>query len=333
MNSPTVRKRLLFLGGIALSILFLWLALRNVKLADVWQIGSQQIDGKMILWALIAYALFFVFKTYRWHLLLSSKINLSTEQLIPYVMLGYAGNILLPFQAGEITRAILLSRRYPVAAFTALSTIALEKIFDLLMVLIFLLCSVVFVTFHSDLLNSFVMTVSYLILLAIIPIALLLFSPPHTRSFLKALFDSLPSKVFLITVKRWIEDAIEGVTVLRKGAILLKVIFLSVLTWLAMLTSLYLTLLALNIEISLAAAAIVLFLSAVGMSLPTAPGFIGTIQAAFVVGLLPFGISQEESIAASLLYNLLITVVPLGVGIGCFISLGISFRDLRNTVP
>ena len=52
------------------------------------------------------------------------------------------------------------------------------------------------------------------------------------------------------------------------------------------------------------AAMITIGITAFAVALPSAPGFVGPIQAAFVFALTPFGISQEAALAASLLFLL-----------------------------
>jgi uncharacterized membrane protein YbhN (UPF0104 family) len=69
--------------------------------------------------------------------------------------------------------------------------------------------------------------------------------------------------------------------------------------------------LAIGLELSWWMVFILLFYSAVGLMLPTAPGFIGTIQGMFVLALLPLGFEQPEVLAAAILYNAMITLFPL----------------------
>jgi hypothetical protein len=49
---------------------------------------------------------------------------------------------------------------------------------------------------------------------------------------------------------------------------------------------------------------ILIGITAFAVALPSAPGFVGPMQAAFVFALTPFGISQEVALAASVLFLL-----------------------------
>lgn len=80
-----------------------------------------------------------------------------------------------------------------------------------------------------------------------------------------------------------------------------------------MLLSLWFCMKAVGLDISLPVASAVMFATVLGLWLPTAPGYVGTIQMAFVVVLLPLEIDRETILTASLLYNFLITIPPLFV--------------------
>jgi uncharacterized membrane protein YbhN (UPF0104 family) len=98
--------------------------------------------------------------------------------------------------------------------------------------------------------------------------------------------------------------------------------------WLVMALCCLIALRTVDIGVGPVAAMFTLFCSVVGLALPTSPGFIGTIQIAFVVALVPFGVDRAEALAASVYYNALITVPALIAAAGILIS-GI----VRSTLP
>jgi uncharacterized membrane protein YbhN (UPF0104 family) len=73
----------------------------------------------------------------------------------------------------------------------------------------------------------------------------------------------------------------------------------------------YLALLAVGVAAPASAAIVVLAVTVAGLTLPTGPGFVGTIQACFLVALTPYNVGAERAVSASFFYNLLITVPPL----------------------
>jgi len=71
-----------------------------------------------------------------------------------------------------------------------------------------------------------------------------------------------------------------------------------------MAACIYLSFLALNIEASFWLAIIILGLIVVGLTLPTVPGFFGTIEYCFVLGLGAAGINPSLAISAGIFYHI-----------------------------
>ena len=89
---------------------------------------------------------------------------------------------------------------------------------------------------------------------------------------------------------------------------------LSVLQWLVILGCVAFSLRAVDVSVTLAGAVSVLLLNVIGLTLPAAPGHVGTVQLAFLVGLAPFGVPHEEAFAASVVYNFLMVVPTVILG-------------------
>jgi hypothetical protein len=68
---------------------------------------------------------------------------------------------------------------------------------------------------------------------------------------------------------------------------------------------------------------------ALAVTVPAAPGFFGTMQAAFVFALVPFGVAQEVALAASVLYLLAQWVPVTAFGAVCFAATGLRLREVR----
>jgi glycosyltransferase 2 family protein len=101
------------------------------------------------------------------------------------------------------------------------------------------------------------------------------------------------------------------VSALREAHLLGAIALLSIAMWSVMSACCLIALRTVDIDAGPTAAFFTLFMSVVGIALPTAPGFIGTIQIAFVLALVPFGVGRDQALAASIYYHALITVPPL----------------------
>jgi uncharacterized protein (TIRG00374 family) len=129
-------KRWQFWLGVLISAFFLWLALRSLKLADVWS----AMKTANYWWLLPGVAVYFVgvwARAWRWHYLLRPLKSISTNKMFPVVAIGYMGNNIYPARAGEVLRAYILRRREGVRVSASLATILVERIFDGVVMLMF----------------------------------------------------------------------------------------------------------------------------------------------------------------------------------------------------
>jgi len=118
-------RRWQFWLGIAISALFLWLALRGLRLADVWQ----AIRGAQYLWLIPGLAAYWIgvwVRSWRWTYLLRPLKRISTRTAFPIVVIGYMGNNILPARTGELLRAYVLRRSEKVPISGSLATIVLD---------------------------------------------------------------------------------------------------------------------------------------------------------------------------------------------------------------
>lgn len=85
--------------------------------------------------SLLAY---FVVKALRWRFLVSPFARPTALQLLPSVLAGLAGNYVFP-HAGEIPRAVLAAKLLNAPASALLASVAIERIFDFLVILVIVL--------------------------------------------------------------------------------------------------------------------------------------------------------------------------------------------------
>ena len=92
------------------------------------------------------------------------------------------------------------------------------------------------------------------------------------------------------------------------GVVEFLVVFYSLLQWGLVATCIYLSYRSIGIDASPWVALIILPLTIVGLTLPTAPAYVGTLQVCFLVALEPFGAPKENAIAAAFVYTGIIMV-------------------------
>src|SRR5512136_3403069 len=131
-------KRWQFWVGVLISAIFLWWALNKLNLGDFWQ----AVKTANYLWIIPGIAIYFVAtwaRAWRWHYLLKPVKAIKTRVMFPITCIGYMGNNIYPARAGEILRAVILKNRENVAISASLATIIVERIFDGVVMLAFVL--------------------------------------------------------------------------------------------------------------------------------------------------------------------------------------------------
>lgn len=312
-------RSMLLAAGVALGFVFLFLALRGADLSDVVHIVLEHVSWPMILLFFVPYFLFFWLKSVRWSLLIRPHRHVSATTLLPITLVGYAANVLFPMQLGEVARAYLAGKRLESNAAPLLTSIALERIFDLLAVIVCVGFAVPALEELSGPVRAATNVVASVAGLGLLALALYVWRTNSVLAWTEKLLRPAPAKL-----RSWLLHQLEkgagGLHALRKAHLLGGVAALSLGMWVVMTVCCLVALRTVQIEAGLAMAVVTLFLSIVGLALPTSPGFIGTIQIAFVLALVPFGVSRDQAIAASVYYNAMITVPPLLAAAGIILS-------------
>jgi len=311
-NYSSISRRWLATGiGIALGLAFLAIAFRSIELHDVADIMLRRSDLRLAIPFLAGYALFFWVKALRWRIMLSNLTKAPTASLIPIIVIGYAGNIIMPMQLGEVLRIYLASQRFQLRITPTVATIFLERVFDVLVVL-FVLTVALMTTSREH--HPTLKAASYL-LAAILAIAISvgLIYIYRTSLILRAVrfLTQLLSASHQQKILTALEGGVAGMQSLRSMRVFLAVTLASFIMWSLMAACTYLAIRAVNLEIPFSAAMITLALTIAALTLPTSPGFVGTIQLSFVLALTPLGVSATSAVAASIYYHVLITIPPL----------------------
>ena len=312
--------------GLVFSLVLLWLALRGT---DFSQIGSAlaMTEPEYLPLLLAAIAAFFWYKTVRWRVLLTPVAMLDTRALFPVVVVGYASNILLPAQLGELARTYLAARKFRISAAPVLITIILERIFDFLTILIFVSAVLILEKNTPEELH----TAAYVcggIGIGALTVAIFHATKPKFLSRLFYRFTGLLPARLGKQLNTHFDLATGGLESLTDADRVFRICATSVIQWLIMAACIWLSIAALNLDVPASASFVVLAVVVVGMTIPSSPGFFGTIQFCFVLGLAPYGIDSGGAIAASVIFHgFMFATVALG-GLVFLNKLGYTATEL-----
>ena len=135
------------IAGFLISGIFLFISLRGQDFGAVAD-AFRTVTYWWLIPAVLLYFTGLLVRAKRWSVLLRSVAQLSGRQLVPINAVGLMANNVLPLRTGEVVRAYTLNKSYGVSKSSALGTIAVERIFDGMTMLLFIVTSMVFR--HAD---------------------------------------------------------------------------------------------------------------------------------------------------------------------------------------
>ncbi|HEY8448708.1 MAG TPA: lysylphosphatidylglycerol synthase transmembrane domain-containing protein [Thermomicrobiales bacterium] len=217
------------LAGFLISAGFIAYALRGQDFSAIRD-ALTKADYRYLLPAVALYLIGVWVRALRWKLLLRPVLRASTTDLAPVVAVGFMANNVLPLRTGELVRSYALSRRYGVRKTAALATIAVERLFDGLTLLGFILASATVVSLTSAV--QHIALVAFILFAGVlIGFFLLTLGGDLRDRLLQIVVGPLPTPV-ADRVERMAESFFSGLGVLRRKSDLASVAATSVVAWL-----------------------------------------------------------------------------------------------------
>jgi uncharacterized protein (TIRG00374 family) len=315
-DNGTVRGRRLLLSaalGTALGSLFLWLVFRDADpkaLLDV----LRACNPWFVLLGLGAGLLAFVVKALRWVVLLRRSATLSVRASLAAVFVGSAGNTLVS-HLGEVPRIMMAARASGAAVASLLASIVAERAMDLWATA--LLCSLILIGIDDQAAGSSALRLalgiaSVLVLALVLAVVL---GGDRIANRLEGRRHSGISRWRSAAALR-VRQVVHAFQVFRSGTDLAYTMLLSMVMWGLFAACILCCLLAAGTEASFAESLQVLGVNVVALILPAPPGRVGTVQASFAVALAGTGMDHARVLAASIVYNALMTLPFWCIG-GC----------------
>ena len=263
--------------------LCLYFAFNQVNIEDIYSALSSA-DMSYIFSAFIATYVTFILRSLRWKILLDSPKELKIQKYISTTHIGYFLNNILPFRAGDLARAKLLSNNSSGIKFSFLvGSLVAEKIIDLWIVGLF---SIFLILFGFN--NVLGLEFSIGILLLYIITSFIIFGNNSLASKMQ--------KQFSIT-----KNFIDGYLLVSKNKI--KLGSISILLWCSFVAYMYTLLKSVNIDLSFQQYIGITVITSIVTSLPIAPAAIGTYHLAVIYFLNLYGIGIDQSQTAAILLH------------------------------
>ena len=301
-----MKKARQLLIGVAIAVGALYYTLRNISMDELLA-SFKDADLIYVLPAIGLTLLSYVTRAYRWQILLSPFKKIPIKDIYAPLMIGFMGNI-LPARAGEFLRAYLIGKKQGITFAGAFSTIIVERLFDLIILLmLFVWVFVVKVDMFDPQLTFSGMSVQTMVagfgkFCGIVVIGLLTFmfllayKEKWVNScigwFAKPLPDKWREKIFFM-----VGEFAMGCKIVRDPAALAKIIFFSVLTWFCLIAVYYPLYFAFDLhDKSLESLLLLTVMVCVLITILPTPAFLGSFNAGVLIAL--HEIRGEAEVAA-----------------------------------
>ena len=294
-------KRWQFWLGAVISAFFLIVALRGLHLQDLWEIFKRA----NYWWLIPGVAVYFLAvwaRVWRWHYLLRNIKTIPLKEMWPPVVIGYMGNNIYPFRIGEILRAYVLKRNQRVSISASLATILVERIFDGLVMLIFVVVALPTVPSLPQWLKQIVILASLAFAGALLFLTFWAIKPKLAQKFFTAILRYAPQKVRQPALAI-VNNFTAGLGSLRSFKDVMMVFFTSITIWLLETVKYWFVMHAFPFTVSFFALMLMNGVVNLATTLPSAPGYIGTFDGPGIEVLKVFGVAPTVAAGYTLVLH------------------------------
>ena len=306
-----IKKRIVFQYWLGIIFSFMFLDIVFIKL-DVRQFFENwnHLNYFMLIPA-VCFAVFScIVQTYRWRVILSGINIFKFNQLFPFVMIGHMANHILPAKAGEFIKSYYLGKSYEINEVSVFSTVVIERIFDGIMVLSFLLFFVLSLSnVKSELLvmgwaGALIYGAAFLVAVGIFK---------FRNQVITLVRIILPHKIVGF-IENIVISFADGLQVLNNVKKIVHVLGISIIMWCIIAISIIPIQMMFDFQLPLYTCFAILACISLGLSVPSAPGGIGVISFAtiFSMTILLKEVGQEVTdiiYAQIVIFSILINIV------------------------
>jgi uncharacterized protein (TIRG00374 family) len=316
--------------GILISLVFLYVALGNLHLADVWSVAR----GANYIWIVPGVAVYFVgvwARTWRWDYLLRPLKRVPLRRLFPVVVIGYMGNNVYPARAGELIRAYVLRRREDISVSASLATVIIERVFDGLVMLMFVFIGLPF-TPMPVWLQWMVIAASLLFFGALAVFMVLASKVEWAEAVYGWLIDRLVPAHFRGAARGFAERFVTGLHSLRSARDVLMLFATSVVIWLAETVKYWFVMHAFGFSVPFYVLMLMNGVVNLATTIPSSPGYVGTFDAPGIEILTIWGVQRNLAAGYTLVLHAALWLPITLLGFYYMARESIAWRDLGKAV-
>ena len=316
--------------GIAISAFFIWLAVRELDWSGFWQ-ALAAANYWWIIPSVVVYFGAVWARTWRWHYMLHHLKAVELRRLFPVVVIGYMGNNVYPARAGEIIRSYVLKRKEGIGMGASLTTVVLERLFDGLVMLVFVFVTLPFINLPT-IWNNLVIIASMLFLIGLITFFVIAANPVQTEKLYRWILRRLVPERFHEKAHAAFDKIMLGLHSLRSPREVLMIFVTSVAIWLTETTKYWFVMHAFDFSVPFTVLMLMTAVANLALIIPAAPGGAGTFDLAGISVLTSFGVGVAIATSYTLVLHLALWVPITLLGVWYMWREHVAWNDFDQAV-
>jgi hypothetical protein len=321
--------------GIVISAVFMWDALRGLRLADMWE----TLRSAQYVWLLPGVAVYFlavVVRAWRWHYLLRPLKAVSTQTMFPIVAIGYMGNNIYPARIGELLRAFVLRQREGVSVSASLATIIVERALDGVVMLAFVflnlpeLAELTTTSGFAGSIQALALIGAAVFLGAVLVFILMAIYPDRAASLVEWVNQRLVPERFRESISGFTDRFLQGLASLRSPADVIMVLLTSVVIWLLETIKYWFVMHAFPFTVSFFALMLMNGIVNLATTIPSAPGYIGTFDRPGIAVLEAYGVAKGLAAGYTLVLHAALWLPITALGAYYMLRSGIRWSRVQT---
>jgi len=276
-----------------------------------------------------------VHRAWRWHYLLLPIKSIRLAPLTATTFMGWAFTALLPGRLGEIARPVLIGQREDISKTAAFATIVLERLFDVMCVLLILVSYLLFFPLPAGLGEEGASIITGMrwsgfvalggLVVAVVFLIGAQMMPRRTDAVLVRITGWVPGKIgeHVLPMGR---SFLTGFAGIKDPKLIATIAVHSILLWLNILLTYYLLFFAFDIDLPFYATMPLVVAVVIGIMVPT-PAAVGAFHAATLLALETlWGVSNQQAISYAIVCHAIVFVPITLIGIILLSREGVSLR-------
>jgi len=313
--------------GIVIGSFFVYLSLRGIDLDGI-AAGLQRAHLFFFIPFLILMTLVQMLKSYRWGVIMKPIATVDQFSLFAVTNVGLMAVIAIPARVGELARPYLISTKKDISMSSALGTIMVERVLDVLSILAVFFIVIMFTPLPQWMISGSILLL-FLVLAFLGLMIFLLLKKEASLAMISPVLNFFPER-WRLKIMALADNLIDGFKIISRAQSMYQLVFLSLVIWVIDAVSMYILFFAFDISLPLSAAFVLMPIIILGIAIPTAPGFVGNWHFFCVLGLGLFGIDKTDALTYAIVLHFLTIGIIVILGLAFLPFNHFSLADIKN---